>query len=86
MSAEPFDPAFQLEVLVQGFPGKSVCHGPLGWSTIALVRDGERTIVVDTGSFNHRHAIYAGLPDYRFSVSVNSSRSKGLARKSSAPV
>ena len=43
MNATPVaDPAFQLNVLVQGFPGKSVCHGGLGWSTIALIRDGER--------------------------------------------
>ena len=62
MNATPVaDPAFQLNVLVQGFPGKSVCHGGLGWSTIALIRDGTRTIIVDTGSFNARHNIYAGL-------------------------
>jgi hypothetical protein len=24
--------------VVQGFPGKSVCHGGLGWSTVVLVR------------------------------------------------
>ena len=55
------DPAFRLNVLVQGFPGKSVCHGGLGWSTIALIRDGERAILVDTGSFNARHNIHDGL-------------------------
>ena len=29
---------YKLDVLVQGYPGKSVCHGGLGWSTIALLR------------------------------------------------
>ena len=29
---------YQLDVLVQGYPGRSVCHGGLGWSTIALLR------------------------------------------------
>ena len=62
MNATPItDSAFRLNVLVQGFPGKSVCHGGLGWSTIALIRDGERAILVDTGSFNARHNIHAGL-------------------------
>ena len=62
MTATPVnDPAFRLNVLVQGFPGKSVCHGGLGWSTIALIRDGERAIIVDTGSFNARHNIHVGL-------------------------
>ena len=62
MSDAPIiDAAFRLNVLVQGFPGKSVCHGGLGWSTIALIRDGYRVIVVDTGSFNARHNIHAGL-------------------------
>lgn len=55
------DPDFQLNVLVQGFPGKSVCHGGLGWSTIALVRRGDRIILVDTGTFNARHNLHAEL-------------------------
>ena len=29
---------FSIDILVQGFPGKTVCHGGLGWSTVALVR------------------------------------------------
>lgn len=28
---------YQLDILVQGYPGKSVCHGGLGWSTIVLL-------------------------------------------------
>jgi hypothetical protein len=30
--------AFSIDILVQGFPGKTVCHGGLGWSTVSLVR------------------------------------------------
>ena len=40
---------YELDILVQGFPGKTATHGGLGWSTVALLRDGERTILVDTG-------------------------------------
>ena len=29
---------YRIDVLVQGFPGKAVCHGGLGWSTIVLLR------------------------------------------------
>jgi N-acyl homoserine lactone hydrolase len=43
--------------LVQGFPGKSVCHGGLGWSTVVLLRGGGRVVIVDTGSFNMRRLI-----------------------------
>lgn len=43
--------AYRLDVLVQGYPGKSICHGGLGWSTIALLRGKGRTILVDVGAF-----------------------------------
>lgn len=42
---------YRLDVLIQGYPGKSLCHGGLGWSTIALLRGGGRTILIDVGSF-----------------------------------
>ena len=29
---------YEIDVLIQGFPGRMVCHGGLGWSTIALIR------------------------------------------------
>jgi glyoxylase-like metal-dependent hydrolase (beta-lactamase superfamily II) len=41
----------RLDVLIQGYPGKSLCHGGLGWSTIALIRGGGRTVLVDVGAF-----------------------------------
>jgi len=37
-------------ILVQGFPGKAVCHGGLGWSTIALLRSAMHTILIDVGT------------------------------------
>lgn len=48
---------YRIDVLVQGYPGKSVCHGALGWSTIALLRGHGRTALVDVGSFAQRHLI-----------------------------
>ncbi|NVO12558.1 MAG: MBL fold metallo-hydrolase [Rhodoplanes sp.] len=45
---------YRLDVLVQGFPGKAVCHGGLGWSTIALLRSQERKILIDVGAFGIR--------------------------------
>jgi N-acyl homoserine lactone hydrolase len=45
---------YKIDVLVQGFPGKAVCHGGLGWSTIALLRSGARKILIDVGAFGIR--------------------------------
>ena len=42
---------YELDVLVQSYPGKSVCHGGLGWSTIALLRGEGRVILIDVGAF-----------------------------------
>src|SRR5262245_19768107 len=42
---------YQVDVLVQGYPGKTVCHGGLGWSTVTLLRGGGRNILVDVGAF-----------------------------------
>ena len=28
---------FSVDILVQGYPGKTVCHGGLGWSTVATI-------------------------------------------------
>ena len=48
---------FDIDILVQGFPGKTVCHGGLGWSTVVLLRGQGRVVLVDTGSFNMRRLI-----------------------------
>lgn len=45
---------YQVDVLVQGFPGRAVCHGGLGWSTVTLLRGGGRTLLVDVGAFGVR--------------------------------
>ncbi len=52
---------YQIDVLVQGYPGKTVCHGGLGWSTIALLRGHGRVALVDVGSFPQRQPILDGL-------------------------
>ncbi|MYZ49164.1 MBL fold metallo-hydrolase [Propylenella binzhouense] len=52
---------YTIDVLVQGFPGKAVCHGGLGWSTVALLRGGSRTILVDVGAFGMRKTILERL-------------------------
>src|ERR1700733_9400605 len=48
---------YQLDILVQGHPGKAVCHGGLGWSTIVLLRGHGRVALIDTGSFGQRQLI-----------------------------
>lgn len=53
MRPEPY----RLDVLIQGFPGRSVCHGGLGWSTIALLRGNGRAILVDVGGFGVRREL-----------------------------
>ena len=52
--ADMVSPAYELTELVQGYPGRSVHHGYLGWSTVSLLRSGQRVILVDTGSFGMR--------------------------------
>jgi N-acyl homoserine lactone hydrolase len=54
---------YTLDILVQGFPGKSVCHGGLGWSTIALLRGAGRVALIDVGSFNIRAPLIERLAD-----------------------
>ncbi len=51
----------QIDILVQGFPGKSVCHGGLGWSTVVLIRGGGRVALVDAGTFSMRKLVIDGL-------------------------
>ena len=48
---------FDIDILVQGFPGKTVCHGGLGWSTVVLLRGKGRVVLIDTGSFGMRRLI-----------------------------
>jgi N-acyl homoserine lactone hydrolase len=48
---------YQMDVLIQGFPGKSVCHGGLGWSTVSLLHGVGRVILVDVGAFGVRREL-----------------------------
>jgi N-acyl homoserine lactone hydrolase len=52
---------WDIDILVQGYPGKSVCHGGLGWSTIALLRGYGHVAFVDVGSFSQRSIIQQSL-------------------------
>jgi N-acyl homoserine lactone hydrolase len=44
----------QVDLLIQGFPGRAVCHGGLGWSTVSLLRGEGRVILIDVGAFGIR--------------------------------
>ncbi len=52
---------YLVDILVHGYPGKSVCHGGLGWSTIALLRGHGRVALIDVGCFGQRDLILKGL-------------------------
>jgi N-acyl homoserine lactone hydrolase len=52
---------YAIDILVQGYPGKTVCHGGLGWSTIVLLRGHGRVALIDTGGFGVRKLIVERL-------------------------
>jgi N-acyl homoserine lactone hydrolase len=54
---------YDIDIVVQGFPGKSVCHGGLGWSTVALLHAHGRLVLIDAGSFSMRTMILKRLND-----------------------
>ncbi|MGB8894007.1 MAG: MBL fold metallo-hydrolase [Pseudolabrys sp.] len=54
---------YDIDIVVQGFPGKSVCHGGLGWSTAVLLRVYGRTALIDAGSFGMRTMLIKRLSD-----------------------
>lgn len=45
---------YDIDIVVQGYPGKSVCHGGLGWSSVVLLRAHGRIALIDTGGFSMR--------------------------------
>jgi glyoxylase-like metal-dependent hydrolase (beta-lactamase superfamily II) len=53
--------AYDVDILIQGFPGKTLKHGGLGWSTVLLLRGQGRIAVLDTGSFNMRQLLVDAL-------------------------
>ncbi len=40
---------YDAHVLVNGFPGRTSTHGSFGWSSVWLLRNADRVVVVDTG-------------------------------------
>lgn len=49
--------------LVEGFPGKSSSHGGFGWSSVWLLDDGERRVLIDAGPPSYIPLIHYGLAD-----------------------
>lgn len=52
---------YTVDILMQGYPGKTLHHGGLGWSTVLLLRGHGRVAVLDTGNFGARQVILAAL-------------------------
>ncbi|MCD1569922.1 MBL fold metallo-hydrolase [Agromyces mediolanus] len=47
--------------LVEGFPGKSASHGAFGWSSLWLLDDGKRRVLIDAGQPAYIPLIHEGL-------------------------
>jgi glyoxylase-like metal-dependent hydrolase (beta-lactamase superfamily II) len=56
---------YKLDVLINGYPGRSLFHGSLGWSTTTLLRGADRHILVDVGAFGARHLLARQLAELR---------------------
>jgi N-acyl homoserine lactone hydrolase len=52
---------YEIDIVIQGYPGKTVCHGGLGWSTIVLLRGRGRVALIDTGGMNVRKLLIERL-------------------------
>ena len=52
---------YDLQILIQGYPGKTVHHGGLGWSTVALLRSAKDNVLLDTGHHIHRDVLVEKL-------------------------
>lgn len=52
---------FEFHLLAQGYPGKSVANGGLGWSTVGLLKGNGLVALLDTGSFSLRKPLLARL-------------------------
>lgn len=52
-----------VNVLIYGFPGKSLCHGGMGWSSVVLIRTENRIALVDTGNFGMRRLLTKHLAE-----------------------
>lgn len=54
---------YEINILVHGYPGRSVCHGSLGWSTIVLLRGHGKVALIDVGAFGIRHVLQEKLKE-----------------------
>ena len=54
---------YDIDVMVVGYPGKTVCHGGLGWSTIVLLRGHGRVAMIDTGGMGVRRLLLERLKE-----------------------
>lgn len=54
-------PTYTAHPLVEGFPGKSSSHGAFGWSSLWLLDDGERRVLIDAGQPAYIPLIHDGL-------------------------
>ncbi|MGG5821460.1 MBL fold metallo-hydrolase [Falsiroseomonas sp. HW251] len=48
---------WSVDILIQGYPGKSKEQGGLGWSTVALARSEGRVVLLDTGRLGARKVL-----------------------------
>lgn len=56
--------SYSLDILLEGFPGRTAARGSLGWSTVALLRGQGRVALIDVGSFCDRAALRDRLGDH----------------------
>ena len=66
MSIDPLSKpigGYAVDILFQGFPGKAIHHGGLGWSTVVLLRGHNRTTLIDTGPFGFRRELIRRLSE-----------------------
>ena len=45
---------YEIDIVLQGCPGKAVCHGGLGWSSVVLLKGHAPIALIDAGSFRLR--------------------------------
>jgi glyoxylase-like metal-dependent hydrolase (beta-lactamase superfamily II) len=55
------DGAFAIDIVSEGFPGRSLQYGGLGWSTVALVRGQGHIALLDTGGHGMRRILRSRL-------------------------
>ncbi|WP_160118515.1 MBL fold metallo-hydrolase [Rhodococcus wratislaviensis] len=53
-----------MDILITGYPGVSPSNGGMGWSSVGLVRTGERIVLVDTGPFGARDLLRRRLAEH----------------------